>query len=352
MQASFALLAMICLVPCFGCNQSGEAISGMEIVKLSGRTMGTTYRIKTWFQSSEVPEKTDRDALQSNVDRLLAEINDQMSTYLPESELSKFNTAPVNRWYPVSSATALVTAEALKYHEQTSGALDVTVGPLVRLWGFGPQSQGDVLAGGKKPDPDQINNALSLVGCQHLRVRSEPPALQKMVEGVEIDLSSLAKGYAVDRVIELLRQRGAGGAMAEIGGEIRTLGTREDGTDWRIGIENPSPEQRDIFRVVHLRDAALATSGDYRNFHSFEGIQYCHIIDPRTGHPLPARRASVTVCAATCMEADALATALFLIGAEQGREWCEEHDVAAMFLTLKDGKVVETHTSQFDQYLQ
>jgi thiamine biosynthesis lipoprotein len=226
------------------------------------------------------------------------------------------------------------------------------VGPLVRLWGFGPQSQGDFLAGGEKPDPEQIHSLLSLVGCQHLRVRSEPPALQKTVEGVEVDLSSLAKGYAVDRIIELLRQREAGGAMAEIGGEVRTLGTREDGADWRIGIENPSPEDRDTFRVVHLRDAALATSGDYRNFHSFEGVQFCHIIDPRTGHPLPARRASVTVCAATCMEADALATALFLIGAEQGREWCEEHDVAAMFLTLKDGKVVETHTSQFDQYLQ
>lgn len=345
------VLVVGCLAQLGGCNQSAPAEPRREIVRFEGRTMGTTYGVRGWFRESSGTERVDPDTLQQDVDRLLEEINSQMSTYLSNSELSRFNTAPADRWFSVSPETAFVVDQALKYHQESGGTLDVTIGPLLRLWGFGPQAS-ERPQDSHPPDSERLQAVLDRVGSRHLRVRTDPPALQKRVEGVEIDLSSLAKGYAVDRVVELLRRQGAEGVMVEIGGEVRTLGSRVDGLPWRIGIENPLAQGRQVFRVVPLRNVALATSGDYRHFQQFQGEIVCHLIDPRTGRPLPAQGASVTVCAASCLEADALATALFLMGADRGVTWCEQNEVAALFLTLEDGKVVEHLTPRFQQYVQ
>lgn len=334
-----------------GCNQSISTEPHRKTVRFEGRTMGTTYGVHGWFRESSGTEGVDPDTLQRDVDRLLEEINSQMSTYLSNSELSRFNAAPADHWFSVSPATAFVVDQALKYHQESDGMLDVTIGPLLRLWSFGPKVS-ERPQDSHPPDSERLQAVLDRVGSRHLRVRTDPPALQKRVEGVEIDLSSLAKGYAVDRVVELLRRRGAEGVMVEIGGEVRTLGSRVDGLPWRIGIENPLAQGRQVFRVVRLRDVALATSGDYRNFQKFQGEIVCHLIDPRTGRPLPTQGASVTVCARTCLEADALATALFLMGADRGMTWCEQNEVAALFLTLEDGKVIEHWTPRFQQYVQ
>jgi len=341
------LLALIALW--LGCDRPDYVRQGIDTFQFSGRTMGTTYGIKGWFQESLGTEVQNQATLQQQVDRLLAKINAQMSTYLPDSELSRFNSAPPGQWFLVSPETAFVVTEAIKYHKLTSGALDVTIGPLLRLWGFGPQT-GERPPPSYPPDQEHLHVVLQYVGCDHLKVRADPPALQKDIEGVEIDLSSLAKGYAVDQIVALLRHQGVAGVMVEIGGEVRAVGHRPDGTAWRIGIENPMPYGRKISHVVRLRDNALATSGDYRNFQQSQGETFSHIINPRTGQSLPTQGASVTVCGTSCLEADALATALLLMGAERGVLWCEQNSVAALFLTLKAGKVVEQYSPLFLRY--
>jgi len=349
MQSCARILLLVSAGLWCGCDRPDNVGKGIDTFEFVGHTMGTTYGIKGWFQETPGTDVPNQAALQQQVDRLLTKINAQMSTYLPDSELSQFNAAPAGQWFSVSPETAFVVAEAIKYHKLTSGALDVTIGPLLRLWGFGTQT------GGRSPPPhppDQkrLRDVLKYVGCDHLQVRADPPALQKDIEGVEVDLSSLAKGYAVDQVLALLRHQGVAGVMVEIGGEVRAAGHRPDGTAWRIGIETPTPYSRKVFHVVRLRDNALATSGDYRNVQHSHGKTFSHIIDPRTGQSLPTQGASVTVCGTSCLEADALATALLLMGAERGVVWCEQNSVAALFLTLKDGKVVEQCSPLFLRY--
>ncbi len=327
-------------------QKSGEVRS----LRWTGHTMGTTYHIQVHFPDTQRTDEQIQSALKKEVEICLEQINRCMSTYDPESELSAFNRMPPNQWHPVSPSTASVVAAALSYHKQTNGALDVTVGPLMRLWGFGAQESDPRST---LPTTDQIRAVRARVGCEYLQVRHHSHAgLRKTVAGVEIDLSALAKGYAVDQLVVLLRKAGGAGGVVEIGGEIRTWGRRKDGQCWRIGIEKPLAGERTLAHIIRLEEAALATSGDYRNFRSLEGKQLCHLIDPRTGTPLPAREMSVSVCAKTCMESDALATALFLMGKEKGLAWSESRGVAAMFLTVENGKLTEKYSSHFEAYLR
>ena len=310
--------------------------------ELAGRTMGTTYSIKCW----RAGPPTDSQALQSDIDKLLEKINTQMSTYLPDSELSRFNASPADRWFDVSPTTAYVTERALHYHRITNGCSDVTVGPLVRLWDFGPdkKTQDSPL---DAPSDTLLARTQAKTGGQYLEVRLDPPALRKRKAGLEVDLSSIAKGYAVDRVTELLIAAGFTHFMVEIGGEVRAGGTRVDGKPWRIGVEAPAPQRRTLHLVVPLDNQALATSGDYRNFRVFAGEKVSHIIDPKTGRPLPYRGWSVTLLTPTCLEADALATALLVMGEDRGYDWCVEHDIAALFVIRDGGEIVEQTTPGF-----
>ncbi|MGI9429518.1 MAG: FAD:protein FMN transferase [Bythopirellula sp.] len=310
--------------------------------QLSGRTMGTTYNIKCWIVNSSI----DSPALQADIDRRLKQINQQMSTYLSDSELSRFNAAPADEWFNVSPSTAYVTERALHYHHITGGCSDVTVGPLLKLWDFGP---GRGTAGSKLESPSEalLASARANTGGEHLEARLNPPALKKAKGGLQVDLSSIAKGYAVDVVAEQLITRGVTNFMVEIGGEVRAGGTRPDGKPWRIALEAPDPRQRTLHRVVKLDNRALATSGDYRNFRDFAGEKVSHIINPKTGRPLPYRGWSVTLLTPTCLEADALATALLVMGEDRGYDWCVEHKIAALFLLRVDAGIVEKATPGF-----
>jgi thiamine biosynthesis lipoprotein len=305
-----------------------------EPLQMAGPTMGTTYHVKL----TALPPTVELPQLQQDVDALLAEINLQMSTYLPESEVSRFNRAPADEWFAVSAATAEVVAAALEVSRETDGALDITVEPLVELWHFGPTGASDTtgLTEFQPPDEEAIDAARERVGWQKLSVRLDPPALRKSVEGLEIDLSSVAKGYGVDRVAELIADRGIGGYMVEIGGEVRAAGLRPDGRPWQIGIERPDVDRRAAQWVVPLADAALATSGDYRNYFDYEGHRYAHIIDPSTGRPVEHPLASVSVLADTCMKADAWATALVVLGPERGYDSAEKHGLAVLFVSRID----------------
>jgi len=291
---------------------------------LSGRTMGTTYRIKYWGDGA-----AGVDQVQGAVDDLLARFDRQMSTYRDDSELSRFNRAPAEEWFSVSADTAHVVAKAIEYHRLTEGTLDVTVAPVLKLWRFGAGVKKDAAI--TPPTAEELKQAMALVGAQRLKVRDEPPALWKDIEGVEMDLSALAPGYAVDLIIGLLKSEGFANAMVEIGGEVRAAGVRADGKPWRIGVEHVGGSRRQLARIVPLQNLALSTAGDYRNFRTAGGKRYTHIIDPHTGQALPYRGASVTVLADTCLAADALDTALLVMGAEAGYKWCIDHDLAALF---------------------
>jgi len=216
--------------------------------------------------------------------------------------------------------------------EMTDGAYDVTVGPLVNLWGFGPQDTHD-----KIPARGAIESARARTGYHNLELRQTPAAIRKRLPGLYVDLSSIAKGYAVDRVARLLEGQGIENYLVEIGGELRGKGHNERGTAWRIGIERPSANDRAVYKALKLDRSGLATSGDYRNYFEHDGQRYSHIINPLTGQPVSHKLASVTVIAASAMRADALATALMVLGPQDGYALAEHEGIAAFFI-VKVGK--------------
>ncbi len=305
---------------------------------LSGATMGTSYHIKL---AERPPGLTVAD-LQREVDRCLETIERQMSTYRADSELSRFNRFEESEWFPVSADTALVVTTALEIGQQTGGLFDVTVGPLVNLWGFGPQARRDTV-----PTDEQIVAARERVGQQYLQTRQTPPALRKLRPGVYVDLSAIAKGFAVDQVAQVCDRHQLADYLVEIGGEVRASGHRPDGSWWRIGIEQPLDGARAIGRVVELDDRSLATSGDYRNFFAAEGQRYSHEIDPRTGRPVTHPLASVSVLAEHCMLADALATALMIMGPDEAYRFAEEHQLDVLLLVRTATGFTEKSTPGF-----
>ncbi len=305
----------------------------------SGPTMGTRFSISVVSSGLNIEIRD----LERTVEDLLADINRQMSTYDPLSELSRFNKYEGNDWFAVSPETAKVVKYALRVAQDTDGVFDPTVGPAVNLWGFGPDGRR------RKPPSDvEIETALARIGYQHVEARLDPPALRKDIPSIYLDLSAVAKGYAVDAVTELLASKGIESSMVEIGGEVRTQGRKAGDVPWKIGIEQPDEAGRSVRKVLDLEDKALATSGDYRNYFEDQGVRYSHTIDPTTGRPVQHLLATVSVVTDTCMEADALATALLVMGEEKGYDWCEDHDVAALFLIrAKDDNIEERASPAF-----
>ena len=318
--------------------------AGGEATVLAGRTMGTTYQVRYWGAGEATPAE-----MAAAIEKLLATFDEQMSTYREDSEVSRFNQAPADEWFAVSPDTAKVVAASLDFHRDTGGVLDVTVGPVLRAWNLGPGSdRRRELA--QPPAEAELEKALATVGSKHLAVRDEPPALRKDLAGVEVELSSIAPGYAVDLLVELLERHGFANVMVELGGEVRACGRRTDGQPWRIGVESPVGDGGSLARIVPLADLALSTAGDYRILRTADGRRYTHIVDPRTGQALAHRGSAVTVLADTCLTADALDTPLLVMGAEAGARWCVERNVAAMFQTLDEaGGVAVQTTPRFDE---
>lgn len=311
-------------------------------VVFDGATMGTQYHITIARPAVEV----DAQTLQSEVDAELDRINEQMSTYLPDSEISRFNSQNGTDWFDVSPDFAAVVKRAQEVSEMTAGAFDVTVGPLVNRWNFGP-AKTDI----NIPSEAEIAALKQSVGFQLIEVRDDPPAIIKQRPEVQVDLSAIAKGFAVDRIARLLEARGFENFMAEIGGEIRVRGSNADSQAWRVGIERPVGNTRVVHRVVRLRDAAMATSGDYRNFIELDGRRYSHIIDPRTGYPVDHQLASVSVIADDCLSADAWATALLVLGPEQGFDVAKQHGIRALLIERTETGLVERATIGFEHAL-
>lgn len=328
------LAGLAALLAAAGCGTAVEPWS------LGGQTMGTTWSARL------VPAgPLDRARLEARLGARLEAINASMSTYDPDSELSRFNAGPGGEWVPVSAGLAEVVALALEVAERTGGAFDVTAAPLVDAWGFGP-----VPGRGMPPPAAVLETLRERVGWRRVAVRRSPPALRKDGGGVALDLSAVAKGYAVDQLAALLEAAGITRYLVEVGGELRVAGRRADGAPWRVGIERPLPEAaRRVYRVLEFdRPAAIATSGDYRNFFEAEGRRFAHIIDPRTGRPVEHALASVTVIAAECATADAWATALTVLGPREGPASAAAAGLAALFVTrAADGRLVPEATPAF-----
>jgi len=316
--------------------------AGDAIVELRGATMGTIYTVKIGELAASVDEKT----LHAELEGILARINGRMSTYDPDSELSRFNAAPTTEWVPMSAETVRVVEEALEVSRLTDGAFDVTVGPLVDLWGFGPAPAPE-----EPPSADEIAAARERVGFERLHARTSEPALRKDHPQLRVDLSAIAKGYAVDQLAEHLESRGVSDYMVEIGGEVRAQGNHPRGSPWRIGIEKPVTDERSIQRVLHIRNRGLATSGDYRNFIELGGERLSHTIDPRTGRPAAHELASVTVMAESSMRADALATGLMALGPEGARDLARRERIAALLIVRRDDGFHEEPTPQIAEAL-
>lgn len=306
-----------------------------EPLALRGETMGTTYEVK--LAGTPPP---DPAALKADIDALLGRINGLMSTYDPDSELSRFNASRSTGPYPVSAETARVVSAALAFARETGGAFDPTVGPLVDLWGFGP-------AGRRRepPAPAEARRARRLVGWRNVRLFDDPPRLRKSIPGLRLDLSAVAKGYAVDAVAGLLSERGLADFMVEIGGEVVARGSNARGEPWRIGVASPREDGRPFARVVPISGRALATSGDYRNYFGHGDRRYAHVLDPRAGEPVRTGVASASAAAPTCLEADAAATALMVLGAEKGLAWIGGKAGYEAFLIVEKGGVLEERST-------
>ena len=313
-----------------------RVVEGPSEVMFTGLTMGTTYTIKIADSGADARATEIARA----VDTLLQEVNRVFSTYIEDSELTRFNksndTAPV----PLSDDLRRVFEIALQVSRESNGAFDVTVGPLVNAWGFGPDEPVN------PPTDEQLETLRARVGFEKLSLANG--ALAKAQPDVYCDLSAVAKGYGVDCVARKLDALGFSRYMIEIGGEVRARGTHLDGAKWQIAVEKPVAEQRSVERVVPLEDMAMATSGDYRNFFEMDGHRYSHTINPRTGKPIEHRLASVSVLHKECAWADAYATALNVLGPEEGYSLAERLGLAAVFIVRdEDGSITEKATPGF-----
>lgn len=300
---------------------------GRRALSFGGATMGTTFRVSV----DELPANMSLATLDREVMAILDRIDDRMSTYDDASEVSHFNASRTTDWVEVSAETVTVVDEALRISALTRGAFDITVGPLVDLWGFGPAGRAP-----RPPSADAIASALERVGYGRLRTRRAPPALRKARPDVEVDLSAIAPGYAADQVAEHLQATQVSSFLVDVGGEMRAKGRSPDGAPWRIGVEEPVAGPRRVQRVLLLADRAVATSGGYRNFFEAGGRRFSHTIDPRTGRPVTHNLVSVSVVDATTMRADALATGLTVLGPEEGLALAQREGLAVLFI-LQDG---------------
>jgi thiamine biosynthesis lipoprotein len=312
-------------------------------VAIHGATMGTRYSIMV----TALPPSFTLTSLKARIDEALEKLNDQMSTYRPDSEVSRFNRSSGGDWFPVAPDTVRVVRQALETSRATGGAFDITVGPLVNLWGFGPRKKERTV-----PAERAIRETLQQIGYRYLETRDSPPSLKKKIDAIQVDLSAIAKGYGVDLVSTLLLELGTTGFLVEIGGEIRTHGVKADGSPWRLGIEKPLAGETEVIERLKVTDAALATSGDYRNFFTHEGKRLSHTIDPRTGRPVEHALGSVTVVAGTCMEADAWATALMVLGPQEGFDKACEENLAAFFIVRTEDGFQTNATPVFQAMLR
>lgn len=331
-------VALLLLVSCDSPTQKSA-------LEFHGLTMGASYTIKLL----NAPPTLRAAKTEHEIAAILNRLHSQMSTYDANSEISRFNTSQSADWFPVSKDVCVIVAEALRISSLTDGAFDITVGPLVNLWGFGSDATRT-----KPPPIAEIKTAQQRVGYQHLQTRCDAsvPALRKDQPNIAIDLSAIAQGYGADRIADYLDSLGVQDYLVDVGGELRGHGVNANAQPWRIGIQRPTPgSYGDAELIVHIRDCAVATSGTYRNFFEQDGMRYSHTINPKTGMPITHNLVSVTIMTLSAATADALATALSVMGPELGYDLAVREALAVVFIMQDKGKLVVKVTPKATAYL-
>jgi FAD:protein FMN transferase len=324
-----ALLATLILAAC--------SRPPAEPVRLSGMTMGTTWTV----QASTLPRSMSAAELGEQIETLLDQVNDEMSTWREDSDISRFNRLPAGERMDIPRGFATVLGLSLELADQSGGAFDPTVGPLVNLWGFGPDGRVN-----QAPDAETRASARARVGYQRLSYERGSGTLTQPGE-LYLDFSAIAKGWGVDVVAEHLIDLGIDGFLVDIGGDMRMQGTRPDGRAWRIAIERPVPGTREIFQVIQPGNAAIATSGTYRQYFESGERRYSHTIDPRIGFPVEHPAISITVIADNATWADGLATALGVLDPDEAYEWAVERNLAVLWILEQDDELTERYTPGF-----
>jgi FAD:protein FMN transferase len=331
LQTTLLILFLILLA---GCGLKKE-------VAFSGKTMGTTYHIKV------VAGMFTRTAdLQKKIDARLEDINKSMSTFRKDSEISRFNSyQKVGEKFKISDDFYNVLTVARKIYEETGGAWDGTVKPLVDLWGFGSGKIRHTV-----PEKSQIKALLSEVGFNNIEILPDRHLVKKKAD-ITLDLASIAKGYGVDQVAALIRDNGTNNFLVEIGGEIFASGFRKDGKKWRIGINRPQENApfNKVYKVIDIHDKGFATSGDYRNFFEVHHKRFSHIIDPRNGYPVDNGVVSVSILADECTFADGLATAVMVLGYKKGIDLVNQLENTECFIVTQNkiGALIDHYSKGF-----
>ena len=308
-------------------------------LQLSGYGLGTSWHVTLVPDDTEIDEATVLALVEGQLDR----VNSSMSTYLAGSEINRFNASTVGAWQKPSADFLMVLDAAIDIGNKTAGGYDITVGPLVELWGFGP---GEPRIG--MPSRAAVSAAKERVGLGSLEREGDSV---RRLQGIELDFSSIAKGYAVDLVSEALLANGVDNFLVEVGGEMRVAGVSPRGGPWRVAIEQPIVERREVATAIDLSDQSVATSGDYRNYFDLNGKRYSHTSDPRTGYPVRHDLVSVTVVHDSAMLADAWATALTVLGAEGAARLAEEQQLAVYFIRSEGDSYIASHSEAFGPYL-
>lgn len=333
-------ISFFCLVFVLAGCFPGQDVPKQQELHLQGRTMGTTYNIKV-----VVAADYDATLLQSKIDAALVQVNNEMSTYQKDSEITLFNQSKGEDPVSISKGFRTVLTEAIRLAELSKGKLDVTVGPLVNLWGFGPDLQPE-----RVPTDEQTQAARERIGYKKVLLSDQ--GLSKTQPDIYVDLSTIAKGWGVDVVAELISSEGVSNYLVEIGGEMRLSGFKPTGELWHIAIEKPVTTERSVHQIVVPKNNAVATSGDYRNYIEVDGKRYSHIIDPDTAMPIEHKLVSVTVIHPSSMTADGLSTAMMVMGPEVGLNFAEKNKLAALMIVKTENGFEEIVTKQFMPYLR
>jgi thiamine biosynthesis lipoprotein len=310
--------------------------------KLQGFTMGTSYHVA--FADPGV----DQSALHQSIETRLEQINQRMSTYIETSELMQLNAASGDVCFPVSADTLTVMLEARRIYQVSQGAFNPALGPLIELWGFDRKDTHNRI-----PTEEEINRLRHQINFGKIEIDQEQSCIKKGSDDLFINLSAIAKGYAVDEIAKLLEQQyRITDYLVEIGGELKVRGHNSRNKPWNIAIESPTTDTRAVQKIINPGIMAVATSGDYRNYFERDGKRYSHTIDPVSGYPISHALASVTVLHPSTMTADALATAMMVLGEEKAMKLAKEHHWAVFMIVKTQDGFIEQASPAFEPYLQ
>jgi thiamine biosynthesis lipoprotein len=314
-----------------GCGDGGAMES------FGGPTMGSTYSIK-YVRRAGLPAPTE---VRTEVEKILTEVDQQLSTYRGDSDIQRFNVLPANQCQSMPGAILELVRIGEQLSNQSEGSFDLTVEPLLNLWGFGPQAREE-----KVPTAEALAEVRQRVGHAHLRIDGDQLCKDA---AVEVDFNSIAAGYTVDAIAARLEALGVHNYLAEVTGELKAAGRKLDGSPWRIALEEPRDDQQVAERIVAIDGYGLSTSGDYRNYFQQGGRRFSHTFDARTGAPVSHALASVTVIHPSALMADGLSTLLLILGPERGWEYAEKHDIGAFFVVRADTGFVTRSSHAFER---